>query len=341
MLNIAIIGAGRIGRVHAESISANSMLAKVVAIVDPFMCEELVRWANSLGITRCLKDYKEVLEDKSVDAVLICSSTNTHSKISLDSIAAGKHIFCEKPVDHDIKKIKLVMDALESSNVKYQVGFNRRFDHNFMAAKDAFDQGKIGKLNVLKVISRDPAPPNIDYVKVSGGLFLDMTIHDFDMVRFISGREVEEVFAYGANLVDPEIGKAGDIDTAIISMKLDNGALATIDNCRRTTYGYDQRLEIFGEEGKILIGNDSCANISISNISGVTHEKPLHFFLERYMHAYIREIKEFLICIKNDSRPSVGIKDGLMDVVVGIAAKRSLETNRPVKIKDILKEYNI
>lgn len=341
MINVAIIGAGRIGKVHAESIMANSMLAKVVAIVDPYMTKELIEWSKSLGIDRHYLDYREVLEDKSIDAVLICSSTDTHSRISLDAIKAGKHVFCEKPVDHDIDKIKEVMNALQESDIIYQVGFNRRFDHNFMAAKDAYAKGKIGNLNVLKITSRDPSPPNIDYIKVSGGLFLDMAIHDFDMVRYISGEEVQEVFAYGANLVDPEIGKVGDIDTAIITLKLESGALAVIDNCRRTTYGYDQRLEALGEEGKILIGNDTQANISISNHQGVISDKPLHFFLERYMDAYTLEIREFLMAIKNKTSPSVGIMDGLMAVVVGLAAKRSLDTNMPVKVKDILQEYNL
>ena len=245
MVKIGIIGAGRIGKVHTESITRYVKGAEVKAIADPFINEETKAWAKSLGIAEVYDDYKKILEDKEISIVLICSSTDTHSKISLEAIAAGKHIFCEKPIDHDVNKIKEVMDALKGSNVKYQVGFNRRFDHNFRAAREAVKAGKIGELNVLKITSRDPAPPPVSYIKVSGGIFLDMTIHDFDMVRFMSGAEVEEVYAVGGVLVDKAIGEAGDIDTAIITMKLSNGALAVIDNCRRASYGYDQRVEAF------------------------------------------------------------------------------------------------
>jgi len=341
MINVGIIGAGRIGKVHGTSIVTKVANAKVIAIADPFMNDDTVKWAKSLGIDKCVKDYKEILADKSIDAVLICSSTDTHSIISIEAIKAGKHVFCEKPVDHDIEKIKAVIKALEGSKVKYQVGFNRRFDHNFMAAKDAVDKGKIGQMNILKITSRDPAPPSIDYIKVSGGLFLDMAIHDFDMVRFISGSEVEEIFSYGANLVDPKIGAAGDIDTAIVTMKLNNGALAVIDNCRRSSYGYDQRLEVFGSLGQVSIGNDTSANYALSTADGVVSDKPLFFFLERYMDAYAREVGMFIDAIVNDTETKVGIIDGLMDVVVGLAAKESLNTNSPVKVNTIMKKYGL
>lgn len=341
MINVAIIGAGRIGKVHAESIVTKVAQAKVVAIADPFMNEDIITWAKSLGINRCVKDYKELLLDKDIQAVLICSSTDTHSPISIDAINAGKHVFCEKPVDHDVNKIKKVMEALGKSKVKYQVGFNRRFDHNFMAAKDAVVKGKVGEQNIIKITSRDPAPPSIEYVKISGGLFLDMAIHDFDMVRFISGVEVDEIFAYGAVLVDKKIGEAGDIDTAIVSMKLTNGALAVIDNCRRSSYGYDQRLEVFGSLGQISIGNDTQANYALSTADGVVSDKPLYFFLERYMDAYAREVKLFIEAIVQDKEVTVGIKDGLMDVIVGLAAKESIKLNAPVKIKDILNKFGL
>ena len=341
MIRVGIIGAGRIGKVHTESIATKVNNAKVAAIADPFINDDTVRWAKSFGIEKCVRNYKDILKDKNIDAVLICSSTDTHSAISIDAIKAGKHVFCEKPVDHDVEKIKKVMDALKGGKVKYQVGFNRRFDHNFMAAKDAVDSGKIGEMNILKITSRDPAPPPIEYIKVSGGLFLDMAIHDFDMVRYISGTEVEEIFAYGANLVDPKIGQAVDIDTAIISMRLSNGALAVIDNCRRSSYGYDQRLEVFGSLGQIAIGNDTQANYELSTADGVTSGKPLHFFLERYMDAYAKEIRMFIDSIVNDTDTPAGIKDGLMDVVVGLAAKESLATKAPVKINVILKRYGL
>ncbi|MBQ5592337.1 MAG: inositol 2-dehydrogenase [Clostridia bacterium] len=341
MINVGIIGAGRIGKVHCESIMRYVKNATVKAVADPFLNDETIAWAKGLGIEEFYTDYHKILEDNDIQAVLICSSTDTHSTISLEAIAAGKHIFCEKPIDHDVNKILEVKAALENSNVKYQVGFNRRFDHNFKAARKAVEGGQIGDLNILKVCSRDPGAPPVSYIKVSGGIFLDMTIHDFDMVRFMSGSEVEEVFAYGAVLVDPAIGEAGDIDTAVISMKLANGAIAVIDNCRRASYGYDQRVEAFGSLGQVAIGNDSESTAVISDANGVRGEVPLNFFLERYMGAYVEEITEFIDCIVNDKEVSVGLDCGLQPVLIGLAAKKSLVTGVPVKIADIAKEYSL
>ena len=215
------------------------------------------------------------------------------------------------------------------------MGFNRRFDHNFAAVRAAVEEGKIGALNVLKICSRDPAAPPVSYIKVSGGIFLDMTIHDFDLVRFLSGDEVESVYAMGGVLVDKEIGKAGDIDTAVITMRLKSGALAVIDNCRRAAYGYDQRAEAFGELGQVAVGNDTCSTAVISNKDGVTAEKPLYFFLERYMQAYVKEVSEFIDCVQKDKPVPVGIEDGLQAVRIGVAAKKSLAEGREVKLSEI------
>ena len=335
MLNIGIIGAGRIGKVHLQSVTRYVTDAKVIALADPFMNAETEEWARSLGVGKLTRDYKEILADPEVDAVFICSSTDTHSAISLEAIAAGKHIFCEKPVDHDLGKIKAVMQALEGSNVKYQVGFNRRFDHNFAAAREAVASGRIGELAVLKITSRDPGAPPVDYIKVSGGIFLDMTIHDFDMVRFISGEEVAEVYAAGGVTVDPAIGEAGDIDTAVVTLRLESGALAVIDNCRRASYGYDQRLEAFGSKGQVAISNDTASSAVVSDASGVTAEKPLYFFLERYMQAYAAEVEAFVAAVRDDTPVPVGIDAGLQSVLIGVAAKKSLELGRPVKLSEI------
>lgn len=341
MINIGIIGAGRIGKVHGESIMRYVKNATVKAIADPFMSDETIKWAHEIGILECYKDYKAILQDEDIQAVLICSSTDTHSVISLEAIDAGKHIFCEKPIDHDVNKILAVKKALENKYLKYQVGFNRRFDHNFMAVKEAIKSGAIGDMNLLKVCSRDPAAPPVEYIKVSGGIFLDMTIHDFDMVRFLSDCEVKEVFAYGAVLVDPAIGEAGDIDTAVISLKLENGAIAVIDNCRRASYGYDQRVEAFGSLGQAAAENDTASTASISNADGVHYEKPLHFFLERYMSAYVNEVTQFVDSIINDTTVCVDVNCGLQPVLIGLAAKRSLAEGRPVKIAEIANEYGI
>lgn len=341
MLKVGIIGAGRIGKVHGESISKYVKGAEVKAIADPFLNEDTKQWAKSMGIAHVYQDYHEILNDAEIGAVLICSSTDTHSPISMEAIKAGKHVFCEKPVDHDVEKIKEVMKLVKDSKCKYQVGFNRRFDHNFKAAQEAVQAGKIGTQHVIKITSRDPEAPPISYVKISGGMFLDMTIHDFDMVRFLSGSEVEEVYAIGGALVDSAIGEAGDIDTAIITMKLKNGAMAVIDNCRQATYGYDQRAEVFGSNGSIEIGNDTSSTAVLSTGEGIVAEKPLHFFLERYMQAYANEVREFLEAIANDTEVPVTINDGLEPVIIGLAAKKSLVENRPVKTAEIKSAFGL
>ncbi len=336
MITVGIIGAGRIGKVHTQSITTKVPNARIKTIADPFMNKDTEKWAKSMGIKNTTKDYKDILKDKEIQAVLICSSTDTHSKISIEAIKAGKHVFCEKPIDHDVKKIKAVMDCLKKNpKIKYQVGFNRRFDHNFEAVRDAVKAGKIGKPHLIKITSRDPNPPSIDYVKVSGGIFLDMMIHDFDMVRFLAGCNATEVYANGAVLVDPAIGKAGDIDTAIVTLKMANGALAVIDNSRKAVYGYDQRAEVFGSKGMVMNANDSQSNIVIANDAGVTGEKPLNFFLERYMDAYAKEVKCFIDAIVKKTPTPLGVMDGLQPVLMGLAAKKSLKEHRPVKISEI------
>ena len=335
MVTVGIIGAGRIGRVHVESICTKVGNAKIKALADPFMNEETDLWAKKMGVEITTKDYKEILADPEIDAVLICSSTDTHSPISVEAIQAGKHVFCEKPIDHDVAKIKEVIDALAKNPVKYQVGFNRRFDHNFEAVRDAVAAGKIGDTHIIKITSRDPEPPCADYVKVSGGMFLDMTIHDFDMVRFLAGCNAAEVYVEAAVLVDPAIGEAGDVDTAVITLKMENGAIAVIDNSRQAVYGYDQRAEVFGSKGMVATGNDTASAAVISNVDGVTGEKPLHFFLERYMDAYAKEIKCFIEAIENDTETPLGVEDGLQPVLMGLAAKKSLEEHRPVKIAEV------
>lgn len=338
MITVGIIGAGRIGRVHVESISTKVKNAKVKILADPFMSEETANWAKEMGVEKTTKEYREVIDDPQIDAVLICSSTNTHSPISIEAIRAGKHVFCEKPIDLDVGKICEVMDALKENPVKYQVGFNRRFDHNFSAVQAAVKEGKIGNVQVVKITSRDPEPPSMDYVKISGGIFLDMAIHDFDMARFLAGCNATEVYAEGGVLVDPGFLEAGDVDTAVVTLKMENGALVVIDNSRKAVYGYDQRAEVFGSKGMVASANDSASTAVISNAQGVTGEKPLFFFLERYMEAYANEIKCFIDAIENNTDTPVGIEDGLEPVLMGLAAKKSLEEHRPVKISEIMEK---
>ena len=227
------------------------------------------------------------------------------------------------------------MDALKGSNIKYQVGFNRRHDHNFAAVKQAINDGKVGDVHIIKITSRDPEPPSAEYAAVSGGMFLDMTIHDFDMVRFLAGCDAEEIYVQSAVLVDPAIGEAGDVDTAVITLKMENGAIAVIDNSRRAAYGYDQRAEVFGSKGMVATANDTLSTAVLSNADGVTGEKPLYFFLERYMQSFATEVKGFINAIENDTDTLVGVEDGLKPVLMGIAAKKSVLEHRPVKLSEI------
>ncbi len=335
MIKVGIIGAGRIGKVHITSISTRVKDAVIKTVADPFLSDETAAWAKSMGVEHTTKDYKEIINDPEIQAVLICSSTDTHAPISVEAIKAGKHVFCEKPISHDVKAIQQVIDALKGTGLKYMVGFNRRFDHNFEAVQKAVAAGKIGKPEIIKITSRDPEPPSAEYAKVSGGMFLDMTIHDFDMVRYLSGAEVEEVYVQAANLVDPAIGEAGDVDTAVITMKMSNGAIAVIDNSRRAAYGYDQRAEVFGSDGMVAVTNDSESTAVISNKDGVTGEKPLFFFLQRYMDAYGKEVTEFIKAIVNNTDTPLGVEDGLKPVLIGLAAGKSLKEGRPVKISEV------
>lgn len=336
MLRIGIIGAGRIGKVHLESISYHVKNAVVTAVADPFMNDETKAFIEGFGVEKIYEDYHKIIEDNDIDAVLVCSSTDTHASVSIEAINAGKHVFCEKPVDHSIAKIKEVADALASHpGVKLQVGFNRRFDHNFAAIRKAYDDGRIGGAHILKITSRDPEPPNPKYIAVSGGIFLDMTIHDFDMAAFLTNSDVQEVYVNSAVLVDPEIGKQGDVDTAIITLKMSNGALAVIDNSRRAAYGYDQRAELFGSKGMVATSNDTLSSAVVSDANGVTGEKPLFFFLERYMESFSEEMRQFVCACENDTDVPVGIHAGMQSVRVALAAKKSVAEHRPVLVSEI------
>lgn len=331
-LRIGIIGAGRIGKLHANNLTSRVPNAELAAISDVYepAAREL---AEKLNVPNYYNDYHKILEDPSIDAVFICSSTDTHSPISIEAARAGKHIFCEKPIDHDLDKIKAVLEEVRKAGIKYQVGFNRRFDRNFKHVHEVVQSGGIGDVQIVKVTSRDPEAPPLSYVKVSGGIFVDMTIHDFDMVRYLSGSEVTEVSAVGACLVNPEIGQAGDVDTCIITLKFANGALGVIDNSRQAVYGYDQRIEVFGSKGCITADNETPNNTTLYTADGVTKEKPLWFFLERYNDAFIAEENAFVDACLNGTDTAVGAFDGLQPVLIAIAAKESCEKGGvPVKV---------
>jgi myo-inositol 2-dehydrogenase/D-chiro-inositol 1-dehydrogenase len=333
-VNVGIIGAGRIGRVHVQNLAYHIPEANVVAIADIFV-ESAEECAAEFGIPSVSKDHRAVLENDGIEAVVICSSTDTHAQFIEEAAAVGKHIFCEKPIDLDLKRIDRALGAVDKAGVKLQVGFNRRFDPSFKRVRDMVAEGKVGTPHIVHIISRDPAPPPIEYIKVSGGIFVDMTIHDFDMARYLIGSEVEEVYAAGGVMVDPKIGEAGDIDTAMVTLRYANGAIGSIDNSRQAVYGYDQRVEVLGSEGGIVVANRTPDNAIISNADGVHAAKPLYFFIERYTDAYIAEMKEFISCVLENKAPSVTGIDGRIPVVMGLAAWKSYRENRPVKLSEI------
>ncbi len=333
-VQIGLIGAGRIGRVHAETIANRIPQANLLAVADVFL-EAAQKCAADFQIPSVSEDYREILQNSEIEAVLICSSTDTHAEFIVQAAEAGKHIFCEKPIDHDLKKIDHALKAVEKAGVKLQIGFNRRFDSSFKRVRAAVAAGEIGVPHLVHITSRDPGPPPIDYIKISGGIFLDMTIHDFDMARYLIDSEVDEVFAAGAVMVDPAIGEAGDIDTAVIVLRYTNGAIGVIDNSRKAVYGYDQRVEVFGSGGGIVVSNRTPDLAVLSDADGVHASKPLHFFIERYTESYVAELQEFIESVGKDKTPSVTGIDGRIPVVMGLAAWKSFRENRPVKLSEM------
>jgi len=334
-VNIGVIGAGRIGKIHSENIIRYINEAEIKIVAD-YYPDQVKDWAEKVGIKNLVKEPEEIINDPDIDAVFICSPTNTHSKYIIEASKAGKDIFCEKPIDLDIDIVRNTIKIVGETGVKIQIGFNRRFDHNFRRVHDLIREGKIGTINLLKITSWDPEPPPLEYSKVCGGIFLDMTIHDFDMARFLSGSEVTEVYSLATVRIDPDIGKVcSDYDTAITSLKFENGSIGVIDNCRKSSHGYDQRVEILGSIGTAAILNDTPSTAFLSNDKGVCYEKPLNFFIERYADAYIQEIREFFSAISEDRQPSVGLIDGLRPLEIGMAALTSAREGRPVKVEEI------
>jgi myo-inositol 2-dehydrogenase/D-chiro-inositol 1-dehydrogenase len=332
-LNLGIIGAGRIGRVHAETLAFRLPEANPIVIAD--LNPEAARAvASACGIPR-VASAADVLADPAVEAVLICSSTDTHASLIAEAARAGKHIFCEKPVDHSLIRIDQALDAVARAGVKLQIGFNRRFDPNFARIRAAVASGEIGAPHLLHIFSRDPGPPPLAYVKVSGGMFLDMTIHDFDMARFLMGDEVEEIYAAAAVLVDPAIGAAGDVDTAVLTLRFRNGAIGTIDNSRKAVYGYDQRAEVFGSAGAISTGNCYPNQAVVSTAEAVRRDLPLNFFMDRYTESYAAELRAFVRAVLDDAPTPVAGVDGRIPVVMAIAARRSMEERRPVRLDEV------
>lgn len=331
-LNIGIAGVGRIGKIHLENILQRLPEAHITLVTDPASeAEEYVKSRN----LNYSKDYDDIIENKDIEAVILCSPTNTHADFVERAAKSGKHIFCEKPLDLSFERVKEVLEIVQKSGVKLMLGFNRRFDPNFLKIKSLVDAGNVGKPQLLKITSRDPGPPPISYIKVSGGLFMDMAIHDFDMARYIMNKEVVEVYSRGAVMVDKAIGEAGDIDTALTTLTFEDGAMANIDNSRKAVYGYDQRLEVFGSGGMVKADNNFPDNHQLYGPDGVHGALPLHFFLERYMASYFNEMKAFFESIQNNEEITVSGVDGLMAMKIALAAKRSVKENKPILLKEI------
>ena len=335
-VKVGVIGTGKIGKLHLESLIHYNENALVVHVADPYMSDDMKQWLNNRGITKISADPYELINDPNVEAVLICSPTDLHSEHIIASAKANKHIFCEKPVDFDIERVLKTLKVVKDSKVKFQIGFNRRFDHNFKRVRDEVHSGKYGEPHIVKVTSRDPAPPPIGYLKASGGIFMDQMIHDFDMIRYLSGREVKSVFARGTVKIDPVIGELGDVDTALVSVEFDNGALGVIDNSRQAIYGYDQRVEVFCARGCCLAENDSDTRVAILTDKGIRTDNPPYFFLQRYFFAYVEEVKSFVKSIIENTEPVCSFLDGIMPVVIAEAAKRSLAENRAIETEEII-----
>lgn len=333
-IHLGLIGAGRIGRVHAATIQSAIPDARLILVAD--VNEAAARaCADEYRINYAVTDYHQILDSPAVDGVLICSATNTHAQIIEEAALAGKHIFCEKPIDFDLAKIDRALAAVNAADVNLQIGFNRRFDPNFARVREVVASGGIGTPHLLHIISRDPAPPPIEYVAVSGGIFLDMTIHDFDMARFVMGEEVTEVYAAGAVLVDEQIGAVGDIDTALVTLKFASGALGVIDNSRRAVYGYDQRVEVLGSGGSVRSENNYPNAVQIADATSVHRDLPLNFFMDRYTEAYRREIVAFVDSMRNRTPSPVTGHDGRQPILIGMAAKRSVTEGRPVLLSEV------
>jgi myo-inositol 2-dehydrogenase / D-chiro-inositol 1-dehydrogenase len=330
---IGVIGVGRIGRMHAELLARRVSGAALAAVYD---AHEPTAQAigEALGVP-VAGSADELLGDPDVDAVAICTSTDTHADLVVAAARAGKAIFCEKPVSLNLAEVDRALAAVAEAGVPFQIGFNRRFDPAHASVRETVASGELGDPHLVRITSRDPAPPPMGYVATSGGIFLDMTIHDFDMARYVTGSEVVEVFARGSVRVDPGFGEAGDVDTAMVMLVHEDGCLTSIDNSRRAVYGYDQRVEVFGSGGMAASENEFAHSGVVRTAEG-THEPPLQwFYLERYTASYVREWEAFVAALAGGRTPPVTTHDARAPLVIGLAAWRSLREGRAVRVDEV------
>lgn len=331
-IRFGVLGAGRIGQVHARAIASTDG-AHLVAIADPVVAAATSARDKFGGEIR---DIDAIIDAMDIDAVVICTPTDTHADLIERASRAGKAIFCEKPIDLSLTRVKQCLAVVEKSGATLMLGFNRRYDPDFMALRAAIDGGEIGDVEMVTITSRDPSPPPADYIKRSGGIFRDMTIHDFDVARWMLGEEVETVQAAASVLVDSEIGALGDFDSANIILQTASGKQATITNSRRASYGYDQRIEVHGSEGMASVDNVHNARIQVANKGGYTKPPLLDFFMSRYVDAYAAEISEMVSAIEAGRKPRTSGHDGLMSLALAEAALKSVSTGERVNVADIL-----
>lgn len=335
-LNVGIIGAGRIGMLHANNI-LNSHYFNLKAISDIHIGHlQGTHYENLVPLITT--DSNVLFSRPDIDALFICSSTDTHAAYIVKAARSGKHIFCEKPISFNIGDTRRALRIVQETGVKFQVGFNRRFDKHFRKVYETIKAGTIGQPHMIKISSRDPEAPPEEYVQNSGGMFMDMSIHDFDMVRYLSGSEVSEVYVKAANLIDPKFGKYNDVDTAIILITFENGTMAVIDNSRQAVYGYDQRIEVFGEKGEVSAGNEAQTNIQISTKDSIILDNPKYFFLDRYKEAYLEEISEFAKSISGKSSLMCTGEDGYQAELLALAAQLSWKEKRSISIPELKSE---
>ncbi len=331
-VNIAIFGVGRIGKIHLKNLLRFPGVS-VVAVADTHYPEE--EFKKEFKDVFFSSNPDEVLAMPEVEAVLICTPTSSHAPMIELALKSGKHIFCEKPVDLSLERTKALVDMANKSSVKLMLGFNRRFDPDFLQARRSIQAGRIGDIQIIKITSRDPGLPPLDYIKNSGGLFMDMAIHDFDMARYMMGKEVKEVYSRGLVLVDKQVGEVGDVDTALTTLIFEDDTYAVIDNSRKAIYGYDQRLEVFGNKGMIQVDNNQHNRNVISDADGIHHSLPLDFFMDRYAASYLNEIQFFIDALSKNEPIPVGGNDGLKATIIAVAAKKSVLEGRPVAISEI------
>lgn len=331
-VRFALLGAGRIGKVHAGAI-ASTPDAELAAVADT-----IPEAAQSIADQhRCSVRTVEAVEaDGDIDAVVVCTPTSTHSDLVERFARAGKAIFCEKPIDLSLERVKACLKVVDETGAKLMVGFNRRVDPHFAAAKRTIDEGRIGEVEMVQIVSRDPGPPPPAYIKMSGGIFRDMTIHDFDMARFMLGEEPVAVSASASVLTDPEIGELGDYDSVSVILTTASGKHCTISNSRRATYGYDQRVEVHGSKGSVAVENQRPISIEVAGADGYTRP-PLHdFFMTRYTEAYAAEIAAFVAVVRDGTTPSPSGQDGLLALALADAALKSVKEGRTVNVKEVL-----